>query len=157
LLGERGWRFLGDEFALVDLATGALHPFPRAISLKNEALALFQEASADRLGPILADTPKGRIRHLRPRDDAVARMTETAKPVLILFPRFGRDFRPEVRRVGAAETFVRLTQASTNYVALGEQGFETLSALVTGIPARAIDYSDTESAVALVEQLWNAL
>jgi HprK-related kinase A len=157
LLGERGWRFLGDEFALVDLASGALHPFPRAISLKNDAVRLFGGVEPDRLGPILAGTPKGTIRHLRPAADAVARMDETARPALILFPRYGRDLAPEIRPVGAAEAFVRLTQASTNYVALGEPGFVSLSALVTQVPSRAIDYPDTEAAIALVDRLWSAL
>lgn len=157
LLGERDWRFLGDEFALVDLASGALHPFPRAISLKNEALYLFDDVQPERLGPVLSGTPKGRIRHLRPRAEAVARMDETARPALILFPRYGRDLARDVRPVGAAEIFVRLTQASTNYVALGERGFEALTGLVAGVPARAIDYADTETAVALVEELWSAL
>jgi HprK-related kinase A len=157
LLGERGWRFLGDEFALVDLASGVLHPFPRAISLKNEALYLFDDVETERLGPVLAGTPKGRIRHLRPRPDAVARMGETARPVLILFPRFGRDLARDIRPVGAAEVFVRLTQASTNYVALGERGFDALTGLVAEVPARAIDYTDTETAVALVDELWSAL
>jgi HprK-related kinase A len=156
LLGERGWRFLGDEFALVDLASGALHPFPRAISLKNEAAYLF-EVEEVRLGPVLAGTPKGRIRHLRPCDDAIARMGEMATPALILFPRFGRDLAGAVRPVGAAEVFVRLTQASTNYVALGERGFDALSALVTGVPAQAVDYPDTETAIGLVERLWSDL
>src|SRR4051812_19390199 len=156
LLGERGWRFLGDEFALVDLETGALHPFPRAISLKNEASYLL-DVEAERLGPVLAGTPKGRIRHLRPRADAIARMDETARPALILFPRYGRDLPPEIRPVGAAEVFVRLTQASTNYVALGEPGFAALSTRVPGVPAQAIDYPDTDAAIALVEQLWAAL
>ena len=35
LLGERGWRLMGDEFALIDLDDGTIHPFPRAVSLKN--------------------------------------------------------------------------------------------------------------------------
>jgi hypothetical protein len=76
---------------------------------------------------------------------------------LILFPRYGRDLAAEIRPVGAAEIFVRLTQASTNYVALGEPGFVSLSALVTQVPAQAIDYPDTDAAVGLVEQLWGAL
>ena len=156
LLGERGWRFLGDEFALLDLADGALHPFPRAISLKNEAVYLFDVEEA-RFGPVLANTPKGRIRHLRPRADAIARMAEPARPAVVLFPRYGRDLPAEIRPVGAAEVFVRLTQASTNYVALGEPGFAALSALVTGVPAQAIDYPDTEAAIGLVERLWSAL
>ena len=157
LLGERGWRFLGDEFALLDLADGRLHPFPRAVSLKNEAITLFAAADADRLGPLLRATPKGDIRHLRPNAEAVARMAESAEPALILFPRFGAGLEAAVRPVGAAEIFVRLTQASTNYVALGEDGFASLSRLVTSVPARAVDYPDTGSAIGLVESLWSAL
>ena len=153
LLGERGWRLMGDEFALVDLDTLSLHPFPRMISLKNEAIELFAHAPTERLGPLLEDTPKGRIRHLRPAADAIARMDEPAPLSLILFPRFGRDYERAVRPVGAAEVFVRLTQASTNYIALGERGFEALTGLVAAAPAWGIDYSDTESALAQVEAL----
>ena len=105
---------------------------------------------------MLRGTPKGTIRHLRPPADAIARMAEPARPALILFPRFGRDFPTEERPVGAAEVFVRLTQASTNYVSLGERGFEALTALVAGTPARAIDYGSSEQAIAAVERLWAA-
>jgi HprK-related kinase A len=156
LLGERGWRFMGDEFALLDLDDGSLHPFPRAVSLKNESLVLFDRIDPDRLGPVLSGTPKGMIRHLRPNAEAVARMGETARPVLILFPRFGRDLEPAVREVGAAEAFMRLTQASTNYVALGERGFDALTRLVGSLPAKAIDFADAAQAEALAERLWEA-
>ena len=156
LLGERGWRLMGDEFALVDLADGRVHAFPRLVSLKNEAIAAMAgEASPDRFGPLLEGTPKGAIRHLRPRDDAIARMGEAARPALLLFPRYG--FAPAVRPMGEAEVFVRLTQASTNYVALGEAGFLALTRIVKDVPARAIDYADTAGALALVEDLWGAL
>jgi HprK-related kinase A len=158
LLGEHGWRLMGDEFALLDPEDGSLHPFPRAVSLKNHAIYVMEEiAGSERLGPWLRETPKGTIRHLRPRPDAVARMREPARPALIIFPSFGRDFERAVRPVGEAEVFVRLTQASTNYVTLGERGFGALSALVKGVPARAIDYSDTATGLALVEELWGGL
>jgi HprK-related kinase A len=153
LLGERGWRLMGDEFALLGLDDGCLRAFPRAISLKNGAIRLFEDRG-DRLGPVMEGTPKGRIRHLRPRADAIAKMAEPAKPALILFPRFGKRLDPAVRPVGQAEVFVRLTQASTNYVALGEAGFCALTRLVTELPACAIDYGSTEAAVALVDSLW---
>jgi HprK-related kinase A len=158
LLGEHGWRLMGDEFALLDPEDGRLHPFPRAVSLKNHAIYVMEEiAGEERLGPWLRDTPKGTIRHLRPRADAVARMGESARPAMILFPSFGRELERAVRPVGEAEVFVRLTQASTNYVTLGERGFAALSSLVKGVPARAIDYPDTETALALVEELWSGL
>lgn len=156
LLGERGWRFMGDEFALVDLADGRVHPFPRAVSLKNDAVRLFDGVAPERLGPVLAGTPKGTIRHLRPSDAAIAAMGEPAPPALILFPRFGAGLAPAVRRVGSAELFMRLTQASTNYVALGRRGFDSLTGLCSSTPAAAVDYGSSEDALALVDQLWAA-
>jgi HprK-related kinase A len=152
LLGERGWRLMGDEFALLDLESGALQPFPRAVSLKNGAIRVMEsEADPARFGPRLDGTPKGAIRHLRPNAEALARMDEPAAPALILFPRFGEA--AAARGVGQAETFMRLTQASTNYVALGRAGFDALTRLVA-TPAAAIDYPDTDTALDLVETLW---
>ena len=158
LLGEHGWRLLGDEFALLDLEDGLVHPFPRAVSLKNQAIYVMEEvAGAERLGPWLRNTPKGTIRHLRPNADAIARMAEPARPAMLLFPSFGPDLERAIRPVGQAEVFVRMTQASTNYVTLGERGFDALSALVKGIPSLAIDYPDTKTALGLVEELWSGL
>ena len=154
LLGERGWRLMGDEFALLDLQSGLLQPFPRAVSLKNESVPeVEQMVGTGRMGPLLVGTPKGSIRHLRPQADAVARMLEPATPAAILFPRFGRDRPAAIRPVGPAEVFVRLTQASTNYVALGEPAFSALTRLVAGVPALAIDFPDTDAALAQVAEL----
>jgi HprK-related kinase A len=156
MLGERGWRLMGDEFALIDLDDGTIHPFPRAVSLKNQSIAVLERiVPKDRFGPLLLNTPKGSIRHLRPREDAIAKMRAAALPALLLFPRFGAP--TDVRPVGAAEVFVRLTQASTNYVALGEPGFDALSRFALTVPAKAVDYPDTEAALERVERLWDEL
>ena len=156
LLGQKDWRFLGDEFALIDPATGDAVPYPRMISLKNEAIAAMQEqAIGARFGPLMQGTPKGDIRHLVPPAGAIARMNERAKPALLLFPRFG--YAPAIRDVSPSEVFMRLTQASTNYVALGEAGFHALTRFVKEVPARAIDYTSGEEAEDLVNQLWGEL
>ena len=153
MLGERGWRLMGDEFALLDLADGRLRAFPRAISLKNGAIRVMEsEVAADRFGPRLDGTPKGEIRHLRPNAAALGAMAELARPALILFPRFGEA--AAVRPVGQAELFMRLTQSSTNYVSLGRAGFDALTGLVATCPAVAMDYPDAATAIANVETLW---
>jgi HprK-related kinase A len=153
LLGERGWRLMGDEFALLGLDDGLLRPFPRAVSLKNGAIRVMEaEAAPDRFGPRLDGTPKGTIRHLRPNHRALGAMDEPARPALILFPRFGEA--AAVRSVGQAEIFMRLTQASTNYVALGGAGFDALTRLIAACPAVALDYPDTGTALQLVDTLW---
>ena len=153
LLGERGWRLMGDEFALLDMESGMLLPFPRAISLKNGAIAVMEaEVDPSRFGPRLDGTPKGAIRHLLPDARALAAMDQPARAKLIVFPNFGAQTAQ--REVLPSETFVRLTQASTNYVALGERGFDALTALVRSVPAHAIDYPDTATALAQVKRLW---
>jgi HprK-related kinase A len=156
MLGNKGWRFMGDEFVLLDLLTGEAVPFPRMISLKNEAIGAMQVTALDaRFGPLMTGTPKGDVRHMVPPADAITRMAEPAKPALLLFPSFG--YEPAVRDIGASEVFMRLTQASTNYVALGEAGFTTLTRFIKTVPARAIDYRDGQEAEALVDQLWSEL
>ena len=153
-LGERGWRFMGDEFALIDLESGAAWPFPRLVSLKNAAIRALRAEVTDpeRFGPTLRETPKGDIAHLVPPLQAVSRMRDSATPALLLFPRFG--FPDDLRPVPQGEVFIRLTQASTNYVALGEAAFEALHRLVTTVPAVAMDYRTGEEAIARIESLW---
>lgn len=154
MLAERGWRFMGDEFALLGLDTGEIHPFPRLISLKNQAIkAMQQVVPENRFGPEMKATPKGDIRHLVPPQAAIDKMGEPAKPALLLFPRFGHA--PELRAMGQSEIFVRLTQASTNYVALGEAGFHALTRFVDQVPAKAMDYQSTEQAEELIDSLWS--
>lgn len=156
LLGASGWRFMGDEFVLLDPVTGWLRAFPRLVSLKNGAIAeVAARLPNARFGPLLRGTPKGDIRHLVPEPAAVSAMDVPAMPALLLFPRFGAG--SATRGVGAAEAFVRLTQASTNYVALGEPGFDALTRFARDVPRVAIDYPDTRTALAQVEDLWRAL
>ncbi len=149
LLMGRGWRLMGDEFALIEPVTGMAHAFPRLVSLKGGAIGA---VAGDRWGPLLPATPKGDIRHLVPDARAIAAMDKPARPALLLFPRFGEE--RAVREMPASEAFVRLTQASTNYTLLGEAGFAALTRLVTEVPALAIDYPDSETALAMVEELW---
>jgi HprK-related kinase A len=152
LLGANGWRFMGDEFVLIEPETGAMMPFPRPVSLKNASIAALEAVLPDdRFGPRLIGTPKGDIRHLMPDPVAIAAMDRPAVPRLILFPRFG--FEAAVRDVPPGEVFVRLTQASTNYTALGERGFDALTRLATTVPAKAVDYPDTATALKIVASL----
>ncbi len=154
LLGERGWRLMGDEFALLDFETGMIHPFPRLISLKNQAIGVMQAEVGERgrFGPLMAETPKGDIAHLIPSANAIEGMKKAAPPALLLFPRFGLP--GEMRPVGQGEAFMHLTQASTNYVACGERAFTALHDFVKRVPAVAMDFSSGDEAGAMVAELW---
>lgn len=153
-LAWSGWRLLGDEFALIDPSSGEVRAHPRPMSLKNESAALLAGlAPAGRFGPAFHGTIKGTVRHLLPPVEAVRGMDEPARPRLILLPEFTPGAPPEALRLSPAETFVRLTQASTNYRALGEAGFSALVRLA-GTPAYAIRYASSADAAGLIEGLW---
>lgn len=156
-LGYSGWRLLGDEFALIGPADGDLHPFPRPVSLKNASIGLLrQTAPLDRFGPRFDRTIKGTIQHLLPSPEAVAEMDKPARPRLIVMPSYAANAEPTARRLSRSEAFVRLSQSSTNYRALGETGFETLWRLVDTTPAYAVAYGSSEAAGALIDELWAA-
>ena len=92
LLSARGWRLMGDEFALLDPASGLIHAFPRLVSLKNAAIDVVTQALPEaRFGPLLAGTPKGDIRHLVPAAVAVAPIQVAVPPALLQYPNFGFD------------------------------------------------------------------
>ena len=156
ILGNRGWRFMGDEFSFLDLENGFSVPYPRLISLKNQAIATMeQECPNANFGPLMQDTPKGDIRHMVPPIDSIRKMDQYAKPAMLLFPHYGYD--AEVYDILPSEAFMRLTQASTNYVALGEAGFDTLTRFVTEVPAYGIDYQTGDEAEDMIHQLWDKL
>lgn len=153
LLGQKGWRFMGDEFALIGHETGEAFPYPRLISLKNQSIATMQKAAPNAVfGPLMEGTPKGDIRHMVPPIDAIRQMDKPAKPAMLLFPRFG--FEGEIREVLPSETFIRLTQASTNYVTLGEIGYDILRRFIDETPVFAIDYNSGEEALSIIDELW---
>src|SRR3546814_15786138 len=81
-------------------------------------------------------------------------MHEPARPALLLFPRFGGAVGIEA--MGEGEAFVRLTEASTNYVALGEADFSALTPMILETPASGGTYLDNAQGTALDEQLWGA-
>jgi hypothetical protein len=59
--------------------------------------------------------------------------------------------------VPPSEAFMRLTESSTNYVALGEAGFAALTRLVRDVPAVTLGYASGAEGLAAVEALWSGL
>ncbi len=155
MLGHRGWRFLGDEFALLDPADGRFQPFPRPISLKNASIDLLRDvAPADRFGPRFDGTIKGSVQHLAPPVDAIAAMDAAVPARLIVMPSFVAGSEPTIRRISRAESFFHLSQASTNYRLIGERAFAAVWQLVETAPAYEIGYGSTADAEALIDELW---
>ncbi len=151
-LGYRnGWRFMGDEFALLDPNTGMHQPYPRPASLKNESIPVMQtEAPAEQFSQMFHNTHKGTICFIKPQKTAIEAMHVQAKPVMIVFPHFAANAEPKLHPLMQAEAFVKLVSGSANYDRMGEAGFRLLSTVVKQCSAYVLTYSSFDQAESLL-------
>jgi len=147
LLGA-GWRLFSDEFAVVRPHDLALLPMPRAISLKNQSIALARGIHPD--APFTDNfehTIKGTLAFMGAPREALERSAETAPLRMIVFPKFDASTSIDVEPVGRAAAFSDFVAHSMNYAALGERGFRCVAALMEGSPAFKLTYGDPVQAI----------
>jgi HprK-related kinase A len=156
-LSLRGWRLLSDEFGLYDPLARSIAPLPRAIPLKNASIAAIQtfEPRAH-LGPLFRKTRKGGVRHLRPPGDSLARQTEDAAPLWVVFPQYLAGQPTLLDPLDKSLAFTRLARNSFNYELLREQGFHALCDLIGRCDCYRLTYGRLESAISALDALCRA-
>ena len=130
-LAASGARLLSDEFGVVDLDRGILHPLVRPISLKNASIDVIGAfAPSASIGPRFAGTRKGTVAYLAPDARSYRERRTPAVPGLVLFPRYqpGADVR--VEPLSKARAFAKLAVNSFNYEMLGPDGFDAVGKLL---------------------------
>lgn len=156
-LMHRGWRLLSDEFTLLRDETLAIHPFPRLIPLKNQSIDVIRELVPEaHLGPPIPGTHKGTVSHLRPGDEHIRAMHETAFPKLMIFPKYSAGAALAITRAQRSDCFVQITQNAFNYVLRGEQGFRMAAALTDRVTPYHLVYSDLPAAARAIDELMEA-
>lgn len=152
-LVARGWRLLSDETAILRPADLGLVPLARPISLKNDSIAVARGLfDAEALSPTLHGMPKGDMAYLRPPAESVARVAETARPALVIRPRFipGEPFA--ATRLGRIEAFRLLLDNAVNYPEMLRTGFDMVRALVERCPAHAVSYGALPPVLDFIER-----
>jgi HprK-related kinase A len=156
-LASRGWRLLSDEFAVVTGEGGTVLPFARPPAIKNAAIdvlrAFAPEAS---FGPVIPNTRKGTIAHMRVPRASLERGDAGAAIGMIVFPEFRAGADVSVVRVGEADAFMRLAVHSFNYEVLGARGFQMVGNLVRSCPCHVLRYGDLADAHAALDSLARA-
>ena len=147
-LVHRGWRLLSDEVALIRPSDGCLQPVPRPVSLKEGSIEAVRRWAPDaRFGPVWPRTSKGRLAHMLPPSDCVARADEPAMPHWIFFPRFVEGAPARVREVAKAHAFLRAADNSFNYSVLGRPAFDLLVGFIDRCSCFELEFGDLEAAV----------
>lgn len=152
-LSRRGWRLLSDELCLLrdDRTVMGL---ARPISLKNESIDIVRGFETGVvIGPACTDTHKGRVAHLKPTADAVARVDEPAMPAWVVLPQYERDAPPTLSPLPRTVAFMRMADNSFNYSTWAERGFETIAALIDRCDCYRFKYSSLVDAVHAFERV----
>ncbi len=156
-LAHRGWRLLSDELTLIDPRTTSAHALARPINLKNASIDVIRQFEPGTVwGPETYDTAKGRVTHLRPPPDSVARMEEPAAPRWIVFPRYAAGAEPMLTPRGKARTFIHFAQNSFNYSPMGCAGFQITGELVSRCDCYDFVYSRLDDALEVFDWLSGA-
>ncbi len=154
-LAYDGWRFFSDEFGMLDAATGALYPYPRPVSLKNESIPVMKEwiGNDEPFSRNFENTPKGTICYLRPNRDSLDNMDRPARPRVVIHPVFDPAAKPAITPLSRTMAFFRLVRSSANYGEIGEPAFHALSKIAEECVSCEITYSSLAEGVRLVNQV----
>ena len=151
-LVSRNWRLLSDELALIDPATGHVVPLTRPISLKNASIEVIRRCfSRAVIGPIVHDTTKGSVAHLKPPTESVRRDKEPAPPRWIVRPRYERGAKAQLTALPKAQAFMQLAENAFNYSLHGRRGFELLAQLIDTCDCYELTYGELEDALTAVD------
>jgi HprK-related kinase A len=150
----RGWRLLSDEMTLVRPADCALVPLPRPVSLKNASIDIIRAFNQDAvLGPLVPNTTKGTIAHLKAPGASIARAGEPARPSRIVFPGYQAGAATSLTPLPKARAFMQVADNAFNYQVMGARGFEVLGRLIDACDCHEFRYSSLPEAVALFDRM----
>ena len=154
-LSLRGWRLLSDEFGAYDPQAGAFRAVLKPVALKNQSVDVIRHFHPQaELGPSFLKTRKGTVAHLAPSLDAVSRRHQTALPGMLVLPRWQAGSNTVLEPVPPQVAFTSMAFNAFNYAVLGADGFRAVMALVRGMTAWRLQYSDLEDATARLLELW---
>jgi len=149
-----GWRLLSDEMALIALDSGLIWPVPRPISLKNTSIDIIRKRNPEIfLGPLVTDTHKGTVAHMRAPADSVAAAGIPATAAWVVYPGYQADIPLSAEPVSACHSILKLADDSFNLPLLGGTGFEVLADVAADCTSYKLHYSNLDEAIAWFDAL----
>lgn len=148
-----GWRLLSDELALLDPASGTIHPHPRPINLKNNSIDIVSGFPGTRIGPRYQDTRKGTVALAAPPDGSVQAAEIPARCRWVVFPTFVSDGDGWCEAITKAESFALIAEQSFNKDRMGEAGFRALCGMLDQANCYQIGYRSTTEALEMINSI----
>lgn len=150
-LVRRGYSYLADELAGLDIAVGRMLPYPRSIALSAASQALFPEIFPPASVPH-DPTARGRW-YLDPALIPGATIGTGGRPALIIAPRYVAGASTRLERITESDALRLLLDHTFPFEPLGARGFHALVAVVQQAPVYRLDFGDHDAACEVVLQL----
>jgi hypothetical protein len=139
-----GWDFMGDDVALIRVAPGGgltVIGFPDEIDLVPDAVRFFPE-----LAPMFAGRGPGLAGKHALQPTAVGRVSWSASPALLVFPRIVAQGEPTFRRLSADEALLALVpNVIRTQPAATQRHLDALGHLARTCAAFDLQFSDPHS------------
>jgi len=153
-LVNRGWVLLSDELTLIEPVTGNVVALPRPVSLKNASIEVIRGAFPRAvLGPVVYDTTKGSVAHMKPPAEGVCCALEPAQPRWIILPRYEAGAASRLSRLPKGRAFMQLADNSFNYSLHGRKGFAALAQTIDACDCHEFTYGALDDAMAVFDEL----
>lgn len=130
---SRGWSYLCDEFALIDPETRLIHPYPRALCIKEGSFSV-----VDRLGlPLCRKTPyqkatKGRVAFLNPLDVRPDVVGKPSPVRWVIFASYVAAAPPTLQRMTRSEGVHELVRQCFNTGVFEAYAMHIISDVIRG-------------------------
>jgi len=151
---HRGWRLLSDELTLIDPANGMAIPIARPVGLKNQSIEVIREFEPNAvIGPVVVDTLKGTVAHVKPPGESVRRVDEAVMARWVIFPKFEAGGSVRIRSYPKGTSLLRLADNAFNYSHYGLRGFELMSELIENCDCYEFSYGRLDDAIQTFDSL----
>jgi HprK-related kinase A len=153
-LTRAGFSYLSDEVALIDPASGLLHPLPRPLAM--------DDGSLDAIPGLRSTLPSDheslmRYRfHIAPEDLRKSPVGTPCRVSHVIAPRFESGSPTTLAPMSRAETVMSLAENSFNFRRFGSRGLRALVPVVADAKCFRIRFGDLNEAVERVVALLGA-
>ncbi len=150
----KGWRYLSDEFALIDPTTLNAQPFPKAICIKFGSFDLVK-----RLGLPFARRRdyvkgiKGRVGYLNPLDVSPDAVSGPCPVRFVIFVKYTGTKRSRLESIPRSRAAVELLRNAFNRRMFHDEGVSIAASIVRGAQCYLLQTGDIEEASARLDSL----
>ncbi len=149
----RGWKYLCDEFALIDPDNLSLRPFPKAICLKAGAFELAKKMGLPlAMGRRYIKGIKGEVGYVNPFAMGVGAIGTRCPLRFVVFPRYEAHSDPRVWTISAGKASFNLARCALNRYDFDTSGVDLFTRIATTTTTLGMQSGDLTATCDLLER-----